>query len=195
MLMTTQRATISCRRPQQQKGRQGVCRCRSFHFASARSVECTAAQARAITMCWCRRVRFACHCSSRSWCRGLVRSGRRSSRGLTNRQRRTFVARRTAGSVRALSTVVPRQRRASVVPSSCMLSCGASLAPWLSDRFGRCSRYVLPRLAHEGRSALLHVGLIEYHAAHDTEMRHNATLGPLTPAPREPETKGYGFKW
>lgn len=53
-------------------------------------------------------------------------------------------------------------------------------------RFGRCSRYVLPRLAHEGRAPLLDVGLVEYEPSHDSERHLNRSLAPLTKAPREP---------
>ena len=62
-------------------------------------------------------------------------------------------------------------------------------------RFGRCSRYVLPRLAHEGRAPALDVGLVEYEAAHDTERRDHPEYTPLAKAAREPEANAALHKW
>jgi hypothetical protein len=62
-------------------------------------------------------------------------------------------------------------------------------------RFGRCSRYVLPRLAHEGRAPLLDVGLVEYEPSHDSERHLNRSLAPLTKAPREPPEAMGRYKW
>ncbi len=62
-------------------------------------------------------------------------------------------------------------------------------------RFGRCSRYVIPRLAHEGRAPLLDVGLVEYEPSHDTERRDHPSYAPLTKARREPEAALARYKY
>ena len=66
--------------------------------------------------------------------------------------------------------------------------------------FGRCSRYVLARLAHENRSAQLDVGLVEYNEEHDTELMRAKrkglpSSGALHRAARRDESAYGMYKW
>ena len=66
--------------------------------------------------------------------------------------------------------------------------------------FGRCSRYVLARLAHDNRSDLLDVGLVEYNSAHDTELHHARrhglrSSGALRQAARRDESAYGTYKY